>query len=129
MAMKKMVAAASPDAYVEALAGWRRALVEEIRAVVLKTGRVEEVIKWGNLVYLSNGPALVVRAEDHRVLMSFFRGKQLVALEPRLKPSGKYDLATLDLREGMTVKPTVVRRLVREAVALNARRGDPTKLS
>jgi hypothetical protein len=126
--MKKMVAAASPDAYVEALDGWRRALVEEIRAVVLRTARFEEVIKWGNLVYLSNGPVLVIRAEDHRVLMSFFRGKQMVALEPRLKPSGKYDLATLDLREGMTVKPTIVRTLVREAVALNARLGDPTKL-
>jgi hypothetical protein len=126
--MKKMVAAASPDAYVEALDGWRRALVEEIRAVVLRTARFEEVIKWGNLVYLSNGPVLVIRAEDHRVLMSFFRGKQMVALEPRLKPSGKYDLATLDLREGMTVKPSIVRTLVREAVALNARLGDPTKL-
>ncbi len=128
MAMKKMVAAASPDAYVEALDGWRRVLVEEIRAVVRKAARFDEVIKWGNLVYLSNGPVLVIRAEEVRVLMSFFRGKQLVALEPRLKPSGKYNLATLDLREGMTVTPTVVRKLVRAAVALNIRHGDPTKL-
>jgi hypothetical protein len=128
MAMKKMVAAASPDAYVEALDGWRRVLVEEIRAVVRKAARFDEVIKWGNIVYLSNGPVLVIRAEEARVLMSFFRGKQLLSLEPRLKPSGKYDLATLDLREGMTVTPTVVRKLVREAVALNTRHGDPTKL-
>jgi hypothetical protein len=128
MAMKKMVAAASPDAYVEALDGWRRELVEDIRAVVRAASRFDEVIKWGNLVYLSHGPVLVIRAEDHRVLMSFFRGKHLVTIEPRLKPSGKYDLATLDLREGMQVKTTVVRKLVREAVAMNARLGDPTKL-
>ncbi len=128
MAMKKMIAAVSPDAYVEALDGWRRVLVEEIRAVVRKAATLDEVIKWGNLVYLSSGPVLVIRAEEARVLMSFFRGKQLVAREPRLKPSGKYDLATLELREGMTVAPTIVRKLVREAVALNTRFGDPTKL-
>ncbi len=126
--MKKTVAAASPDAYVEALKGWQRALVDDLRAAVKGAAKLEEVIKWRNLVYMSNGPVLVIRAEEERVLLSLFRGQLLRAIEPRLKPGGKYDMATLELRKGMTVDPTVVRKLTREAVALNKRDGDPTKL-
>ena len=36
---------------------------------------------------------------DDAVLLSYFRGKRLTALEPRLKPGGKHELATADLRE------------------------------
>jgi hypothetical protein len=127
MAMKKTVAAASPDAYVEALDGWRRTLVEDLRAAVTGAAKLDEVIKWRNLVYMSNGPVLVIRAEDERVLLSFFRGQRLRAIEPRLKPGGKYEMATLELREGMTITPAVVRKLTRAAVAFNKRDGDPTK--
>ena len=124
--MRKMVAAASPDAYVEALDGWRRKIVEVLRTSVRAASALEEVVKWGHLVYLANGPVLLIRAEEERVLFGFWRGQRLGALEPRLKPSGKYDMATLELREGMTVKPATVRRLTREAVALNTTLGDPT---
>ena len=90
---------------------------------------VEEVIKWGNLVYLSNGPVIVIRAEASRVLFGFWRGKRLRDIEPRLKPGGKYEMATLALCEGDKVSATVARRLAREAVALNDSLGDPTKAS
>lgn len=126
--MKKTVAAADPDAYVEALTGWRRTLVEDLRAAVTGAATLGEVIKWRNLVYMSNGPVLVIRAEEERVLLSLFRGQRLRAIEPRLKPGGKYEMATLELREGMTIAPAVVRKLTREAVALNKRDGDPTKV-
>ena len=53
----------------------------------------------------------------------------LPAIEPRLKPGGKYEMATLEIREGMTIKPAVVARLAREAVALNRTLGDPTKVA
>jgi hypothetical protein len=35
-------------------------------------------------------------------------------------------MATMELRDGMTIKPATVRRLTKEAVALNQRLGDPT---
>ncbi len=123
--MKKMTAAASPDAYVAALKGWRRECVEALRAAVRSASTLEEVVKWGHLVYLSNGPALLIRAEDERVLLGFWRGQRLGAIEPRLKKGGKYEMATLALREEMTIKPAVVRRLTREAVALNKTLGNP----
>ncbi|UHQ22250.1 DUF1801 domain-containing protein [Lysobacter sp. 5GHs7-4] len=124
--MQKTPPAANPDAYVAALDGWRRDLVEQLRADVLAAAKLDEKIKWGHLVYFSNGPVLLIRAEAQRVLFGFWRGKRLLEIEPRLKPGGKFELATLDLREGMTIATAVVRRLTREAVALNRSVGDPT---
>ncbi len=71
----------------------------------------------------------LIRAEDERVLFGFRRGQRLRKIEPRLKPGGKYEMATLDIREGMTIKPAVAARLVREAVALNRTLGDPPKIA
>jgi hypothetical protein len=84
-------------------------------------------VKWGHLVYLSNGPVLLIRAEDHRVLFGFWRGQRLRAIEERLKPGGKYEMATLELHDNMTVDSATVRRLTREAVALNAALGNPAQ--
>lgn len=123
--MKKMKPAANPDAYVAALAGWRRRCVEALRENVRAAASLEEVVQWGHLVYLSNGPVLLIRAEPARVLFGFWRGQRLSAIEPGLKGGGKYEMATLELRQGMTVGPGVVRRLTREAVALNRKLGNP----
>jgi hypothetical protein len=98
-----------------------------LRKSVRAAAELDEVIKWGHLVYFHNGPVLLIRAEDERVLFGFWRGKRLIEIEPRLKPGGKFELATVDLREGMTVRPAIVRRLTKEAVALNQKIGDPTK--
>jgi hypothetical protein len=125
--MKRSVPAESPDAYVAALTGWRRACVEELRAAVRGAARLDEVIKWRNLVYLANGPVLVIRAEEERVLLGFWRGQRLRAIEPRLKPGGKYEMATVELREGDTLALATVQRLTAEAAALNERLGDPTR--
>jgi hypothetical protein len=126
--MKKSVPAANPDAYVAALAGWQRATVEQLRAAARAVRALEEVIKWGNLVYLCNGPVLVLRAEAHRVLFGFWRGQRLRDIEPRLKPGGKYEMATIELRENDEVTRSMARRLIDEAVKLNQQFGDPTKL-
>jgi hypothetical protein len=126
MAMRRMPPAASPDAYIGALGGWRRELVENLRASVRAAAKLDERIKWGHLVYFANGPVLLIRAEDERVLFGFWRGKRLRDIEPRLKASGKFELATAQLREGDSVAAATVRRLVRAAVELDATLGDPT---
>src|SRR5829696_3661337 len=114
--MKKITPAASPDAYVVALSGWRRACVESLRAAVRAVSALEEVVKWGHLVYLANGPVLLIRAEEERVLFGFWRGQRLSDIEPRLKPGGKYEMATAELRAGETLAPATVRRLTADAV-------------
>jgi len=126
--MKKSVPAKDPDAYVAALTGWRRRRVQALRSAVLESATLREVIKWGHLVYFSNGPVLLIRAEDERVLLGFWRGQRLRALEPGLKPGGKYEMATLELVEKTPLKKATIDALVTEAVALNARDGDPTAI-
>ena len=126
MVMKKVRPAESPAAYVDKLHGWQAKCVRKLRYVARASAKLDERIKWGNLVYFSNGPVLVIRAEPKRVLFAFWRGKRLRALEPRLKPGGKYEMATLELHEDTPLDLAVVRRLVRAAVALNRRLGDPT---
>jgi hypothetical protein len=121
--------AASPDAYVAELSGWKRTCVENLRGAVRAASDLEEVVKWGHLVYLSDGPVLLIRAEEERVLFGFWRGQQLRAIERRLKPGGKYEMATLELREGMTISSTTARRLTKAAVALNKSLGNPTHIA
>ncbi len=124
--MKKITPAANPDAYVASLKGWQRACVEQLRSAVRASATLEEVIKWGHLVYLSNGPTLMIRAEAKRVLFGFWRGQRLREIDERLTPGGKYEMATIELREGDSVRPAIARRLTKEAIALNRRLGDPT---
>lgn len=123
--MKKSTPAANPDEYVAGISGWQRACVENLRAAVRSAGDVEETVKWGHLVYMSNGPLLLIRAEEQRVLFGFWRGKRLLSIDERLKASGKYELANMVLREGMSVSPVIARRLTKDAIALNESLGDP----
>lgn len=116
-----------PDAYIAELDGWRRQLVELLRRAVVQAAGFEERIKWGHLVYFANGPALLIRAEESRVLFGFWRGKRLTKLESRLKPGGKYEMATIEFREGDSIAPETAVRLASEAAALNFEFGDPTR--
>ena len=124
--VKKSIAAANPGAYIASLDGWRKACAEAIRAAVLEAAPVHEAVKWGHLVFFSNGPALLIRAEDNRVLFGFWRGQRLLDIEPRLKPGGKYEMATLEIVQGTALERSTVIGLVRAAVSLNASLGDPT---
>ena len=127
--MKKSPPAASPDAYVAALSGWRNTLVQNLRRNTLAAGKLDERIKWGHLVYFSNGPVLLIRAEEKRVLFGFWRGKRLRELDERLKASGKYELATMVLLEGDKISAARIKGLVQTAIALNRAMGDPTEIS
>ena len=124
--MQKSPAADTPDAYVGALTGWRLELVLALREAVRSSGLDDERIKWGHLVYFSNGPVLLIRAEEARVLFGFWRGQRLREIEPRLRAGGKYEMATLELREGEALGAATARRLAREAMRLNGTLGDPT---
>jgi hypothetical protein len=126
--MKKVAPPASPDDYVNALTGWQRVTVEKLRATVVASAKLTEVVKWGHLVYLSNGPVLLIRAEAQRVLFGFWRGKRLREIEQRLKPGGKYEMATVVLKETDAISAATVRRLIKAAVALNRTLGDPADI-
>ena len=117
---------ASPDEYVQSISGWQRERVDMLRAIVRDVGNSDETVKWGHLVYMANGPAFLIRAEDYRVLFGFWRGKRLLDIEPRMTGTGKYEMKTLDLREETPIEPEVAERLIREAISLNHSIGNPT---
>jgi len=117
--------AESPDAYIAALSDWQRDRAEMMRAAIMRAAPFEETIKWTNLVFMANGPCILIRAEAHRVLLGFWRGKRLRMLEPRIKASGKYELGNLILTETTEVTPGTVARLAAEAFRLNAELGNP----
>jgi hypothetical protein len=124
--LKTSIAAANPGAYIASLSGWRKARAEALRVAVLEAAPLDETVKWGHLVFFSNGPALLIRAEDNRVLLGFWRGKRLLGIEPRLKPGGKFEMATLEIVQGTALERSTVIALVTAAVSLNASLGDPT---
>ena len=120
----------TPDDYVSALSGWQQACVCALRTAVRAVApTLKEQLKWGHLVYLQNGPVLLVRAEPSRVLFGFWRGQRLRDIEPRLKPGGKYEMATLPLRPDTPLRRETVVALVRAAVRLDRELGDPTRVA
>lgn len=128
--MKKVPLPSSPAEYLASLGGWQRRYVEALRTeTTTAVPELREVIKWGHLIYFSNGPVLLIRAEERRVLFGFWRGSRLRGIEPRLKPGGKYEMATLELNQGTPLAQACVARLVTKAVALNASLGDPTAVT
>jgi len=118
---------ASPEEYVQSITGWQRNRVDMLRAIAAQVGGADETVKWGHLVYMANGPAFLIRAEDHRVLFGFWRGKRLLDIEPRMTGTGKYEMKTLDLREETVIDPAVAEKLVREAIRLNRTVGNPAE--
>ncbi|WP_457351334.1 DUF1801 domain-containing protein [Roseateles sp. P5_D6] len=130
MAKMYIVDAADPDGYVAALGGWQQAQVVALRAAALEAAPgLEEKLKWGHLVYFSNGPVLLIRAEPERVLFGFWRGKRLLHLEPRMRGGGKFELRTLELQEDTPFDRETALGLVKAAVALNAELGNPQRAS
>lgn len=125
MMKKGASVAVDPDAYVRALRGWRKDVVVDLREAVTGAATFEQVIKWGHIVMFFNGPVLLIRAEEERVLFGFWRGKRLVDIEPRLKPGGKYEMATQEFRKGDEVDPVIAAKLAKAAVALNRKLGNP----
>ena len=125
MAMQKSIPAENPDAYVAALRGWQQRYVAALRTAVLGAVPAQESIKWGHLVYHSNGPAFLIRAEETRVLFGFWRGQRLKQFDDRLRPGGKYEMASIAFVEGDRASPTRIGKLVKAAIQLNLQLGDP----
>lgn len=118
-------AAESPDAYIAALSGWQRERCAMMRAAIMAAASFDETIKWTNLVFIASGPCILIRAEEHRVLLGFWRGKRLREVDPRIKASGKYELGNLVMTEATEVTAEEVARLAAEAFRLNIELGNP----
>ncbi|HET9207402.1 MAG TPA: DUF1801 domain-containing protein [Burkholderiaceae bacterium] len=122
-----LTSATTPSQYLDALSGWQQQYARALRdAVADAAPQLDERLKWGHIVCFLNGPVLLIRAEPQRVLFGFWRGQRLRHIEPRLRPGGKYEMATLELRPDTPLERSTVVALAREAAQLNQSVGDPT---
>jgi hypothetical protein len=122
-----LTSASTPASYLHALSGWQQQYATALRDAVLKAApQLDERLKWGHLVFFSNGPVLLIRAEAQRVLFGFWRGQRLRHIEPRLRPGGKYEMATQELHQHTPLERSTVVALAQEAARLNRSVGDPT---
>lgn len=120
-----LTSATNPDEYIACLDGWQQAYAQALRLVVRNAApELEERLKWGHIVYFCNGPVLLIRAEPTRVLFGFWQGQRLRHIEPRLKPGGKYQMASLELKQGTPFLQETAVRLATEAAVLARMAGD-----
>jgi hypothetical protein len=121
-------APADPAEYVARLDGWQLQLVAVLREAIHAAAPFDEVIKWHNLVFVGDGPCMLIHTEENRVLLGLWRGKRLVDLDPRIKPGGKYELGNITFREDTPIDVAQITRLAAAARALNRQLGDPTAI-
>jgi hypothetical protein len=109
------------DAYVAGLSGWQKEAVSLLREIVRRASpEATESIKWGQPVYELRGPFA------HTVHLGVWRGAELEDPSKLLTGEGArmrhVSLSSLD-----EVSEVPLAALVREAIALNRAKGDPTK--
>ncbi len=115
------------DAYVASLPSSQAAVVKALRAIVKKAApRAAEVVKWSQPVYESDGPFCYIKAHGKSVNIGFWRGAELTDGKRLLEGTGTkmrhVKLATPD-----AIDAGALTAFVRQAVKLNAKKGDPSR--
>lgn len=115
------------DEYIGRLDGWRREAAMRLREIVRSAApRAVESIKWGQPVYESDGPFCYIRAFASSINLGFWRGKSLAHLDDAIVGGGE-KMGHFRIGSPADIRPDAFARVIREAVQLNARHGDPTR--
>ncbi|MCH7734785.1 MAG: DUF1801 domain-containing protein [Chloroflexi bacterium] len=122
-----MAKAKSVDDYIAGLEGWQSEVVSLVRDIV--EGSAPDAgasIKWSQPVFEQNGPFCYVRAFKNHVNFGFWRGAELPDPEGLLQGDGD-KMRHIRLSSPDEVESDAFAALVRSAVELNEKKGDPTK--
>ncbi len=116
------------DEYIDGLGGdWRADAVRAVRALIDEEAPgATSSIKWAQPVWESGGPFAYVKAFPNSVNVGFWRGAQIDDPGGILQGDGDR-MKHVPLRSAADLRPDDVRGFVRQAVALNAEHGNPTK--
>jgi hypothetical protein len=121
------VAAESIDAYAKSLDDWRGDVVRELDALVRKAAPgATGSIKWAQPVYERGGPFAYVKAFENAVNFGFWRGADLTDPGGALQGTGDR-MRHVKIKSPEDVDRERFTAWVKEAVALNESKGDPTK--
>ncbi|MGD2105352.1 MAG: DUF1801 domain-containing protein [Anaerolineae bacterium] len=122
-----MAKAKTVDGYIAGLGDWRADVVSRLRDLITEAApNASESIKWAQPVFEDNGPFSYVKAFKNHVNFGFWRGVDLTDEVGVLEGSGE-KMRHVKLNSIEDIQEDVFRELVREAVALNRSKGDPTK--
>lgn len=121
------MAAESIDAYAKDLDDWRGDVVRELDALVRKAAPgATGSIKWAQPVYELQGPFAYLKAFTSAVNFGFWRGADLTDPDGALEGTGDR-MRHVKIRSAEDVDLERFTAWVKEAVALNESKGDPTK--
>ena len=121
------MAAESIDAYAKDLDDWRGDVVRELDALVRKAAPgATGSIKWAQPVYELQGPFAYLKAFTSAVNFGFWRGADLPDPDGALEGTGDR-MRHVKIRSAEDVDLERFTAWVKEAVALNESKGDPTK--
>ncbi len=122
-----MPAEKTVDAYVKGLPGWRGEVVTVVRQLIKEAApEAKESIKWAQPVYEVNDPCAYIKAFSYSVNFGFWRGAELSDPKGLLQGGGDR-MKHLKLTSVADIKKKELQDLVKAAVALNKKLGDPTK--
>ncbi|AGC47097.1 hypothetical protein MYSTI_05821 [Myxococcus stipitatus DSM 14675] len=129
-ATKNAAAPVSQGAVVEAFIGklesWQQALVRELAALfAAEAPKASTYVKWGHPIWDHAGPFVLVKPAKAHVLIGFWRGGQMKDAEGILEGEGT-GMKYLRLQSGQR-PPASLAALVRQALVLNEKHGDPMK--
>ena len=115
------------DAYIEKLEDWRGPTVRELVELVQRAApEARGSIKWAQPVFEMNGPCIWIRAYPRAVSIGFWRGAEIRDEHAHLQGDGQR-MRHVTVREGEAVDEGAVTAYIRQAIALNEAKGDPTR--
>jgi hypothetical protein len=116
------------DNYIAGLEGGQREVAVALRQLIRKAApRATEAIKWAQPVYDVNGPICYFRAFKRHVNFGFWRGAQLKDPHGLLESTGD-KMGHIKLTGVGDIRKAAFQALVREAVRLNQKLGDPSRI-
>ncbi len=120
-------AGATVDGYTAEQGGWRAEAITSLRALVARVApEATWSIKWGQPVFEAGGPLGFVRAAAAHVTIGFWRGADFDDPDGLLEGEGE-KMKHFKLKPGAAIPTAALEGFVREALALNAAKGDPTR--
>jgi hypothetical protein len=117
----------SVDDYLTKVAPWQRTVIEKLRVVVKAAApSALESIKWGQPVYEHKGPFAYIKAHAAQVNFGFWRGAELDDTKRMLQGEGER-MRHVRILETHAIDELTLAAFVKQAIALNDKKGDPTK--
>ena len=114
------------EGYVRALPPALQAIVARVRALVASASpEATESFRWGQPVYESNGPFAYVKAHKSHVNFGFWRGAVLDLPEGVTFEGDGTRMRHLKIADVASILDEPLKSLVRQAVLLNGRLGNP----